>query len=304
MRGRLLLLVAVLLIAGSGAVPSAVAAGTYEAASASTTVTYCSDGGQAQALDMYEPLGGAAVHPLLLVVHGGYWSVGDSAVSQQSQFTQAVMSGALAAGFAVASINYRLAPANRWPAQIIDTRCAVRYLRATATRWHIDPHEFAALGDSAGGQLVSLDALSAQREQQWDSAQYAGQSTALQAVVDCWGIVDLTAPGWSRLGRGLSMNAFRVTLGSPSAVLRSASPVSHVGPGAPPFLIIHGLSDTLVPPRQSTELRTLLRAAGDAATLVEVANAGHGLSATAVPMVPALSDVARQTVSWLLATLR
>jgi acetyl esterase/lipase len=303
MRGRLLLLVALLLIAGSGAVPSAVAADLSEAASVSTTVTYCNDGGQAQTLDMYEPLGGAARHPLLLVVHGGYWSVGDSALSQQSQFTRAAISGALAAGFAVASINYRLAPANRWPAQIIDTRCAVRYLRATAARWRVDPREFAALGDSAGGQLVSLDALSAQREPQWDSAQYAGQSSALQAVVDCWGIVDLTAPGWSRVGRGLSVNAFRAKLGSPSAALRSASPVSHVGPGAPPFLIIQGLSDTLVPPRQSTELRTLLRAAGDEATLVDVANAGHGLSATALPMAPALSDVARQTVSWLLATL-
>lgn len=303
-RGRLLLTVAALASAGSGTVPTAVAGAMYEVASESTTVTYCNDGAKPQTLDLYEPSSGSKPHPLLIVAHGGYWSVGTSAVAQQSLFTQAVMSEALAAGFAVASIDYRLAPANRWPAQIVDVRCAVRYLRTTASDWQVNPNEFAALGDSAGGQLVSLDALSAGRVPQWDSAEDARQSTALQAVVDCWGLVDLTAPGWSRLGRGLGMNAFGVPLGTQSASLRLASPVTHISSGAPPFLIIHGLSDALVPPRQSAELQRMLVTAGDSATLVAVANAGHGLATTALPMSPTLSTIAARTVTWLLAALR
>jgi acetyl esterase/lipase len=206
MRVRLVLAAAVLLASGCG---SAVSAATSVpspamgfAAITPTTVTYCTDGGKAQTLDVYEPRGGAAVHPLLIIVHGGSWAFGNSAMDQQSQLTQRVVKGVLEHGFAVVSINYRLAPADQWPAQIVDTRCAVRYLRATAARWHVDPHRFTALGDSAGAHLVSLDALSAQQEPQWNSGEYAGQSSALQTVVDCWGPTDLNARGWSRLAIG------------------------------------------------------------------------------------------------------
>src|SRR5450631_59504 len=193
MRRRAAVLCAALVLGGCGSGP-ATSSAPAPTAPAHVTATYCTDGGTAETLDVYEPSRGTAPHPLLVVIHGGSWAFGSSALAGQNPLTRMTVTAMLSRGFAVASINYRLAPANRWPAQIIDVRCAVRYLRATAAHWNLDPHEFAALGDSAGGQLVSLDALSAQRDQQWDSAQYAGQSTALQAVVDCWGIVDLTAP--------------------------------------------------------------------------------------------------------------
>jgi acetyl esterase/lipase len=291
---------AILLVSGCGSAVSAATAATGYAATTPTTVTYCAGGGKAQTLDLYEPPSRAPLRPLLIVVHGGSWDSGNSAMDQQNPLTQRVVNDVIARGFAVASINYRLAPGAQWPAQIVDTRCAVRFLRATAARWHVDPQRFSALGDSAGAQLVSLAALSPQQEPQWNSDEYAAQSSALQAVVDCWGPADLNRPGWSRLAIGIGRNVFRATLGSQSDVLRRASPVNYVRPAAPPFLIIQGKMDALVPPQQSTELQSRLVSAGDAATLIDVAHAGHGMEPTGGAIVPSLDALAQGIVSFLL----
>lgn len=264
-----------------------------------TTATYCSDGGTPQTLDVYEPAAAAAAHPLLIIVHGGSWAYGSSALVAQNPLTQMVVPAVLGRGFAVASINYRLAPADPWPAQIVDTRCAIRYLRATASRWHIDPERFAALGTSAGGHLVSVDALSDQQQPQWNSAQFPGVSSALQAVVDCWGPADLAAPGWGQLAVAIGRPVFGVTVGSQADVLRLASPVSYVHRGAPPFLIIQGTSDALVPPQQSVELQSRLRSAGDQATLLEVANAGHELRPSGGQVSPPVDALAQRVVAYL-----
>jgi acetyl esterase/lipase len=303
MRLWLVIAAAVLLVSGCGGAVSAATAATEDAATIPTTVTYCSDGAKAQTLDMYEPSGGAALRPLLIVVHGGSWDSGNSAMDQQNPLTKRVINGVIARGFEVASINYRLAPADRWPAQIVDTRCAVRFLRATAARWHVDPLRFTALGDSAGAHLVSLAALSAEQEPQWSGGEFAGQSSGLQAVVDCWGPTDLNAPGWSRLAIGIGRNVFRATLGTQSDVLRRASPVSYVHSGAPPFLIIQGSSDALVSDRQSAELQSRLASAGDSATLIDVAHAGHGLKPSGGLIVPSLNTLAQQIVSFLVGVV-
>jgi acetyl esterase/lipase len=303
MRAQSLVAAVALLVCGCGeataTTPTATAAGFTGISP--TTVTYCTDGGKAQTLDLYEPSAGGALHPLLIIVHGGSWAFGNSAIDEQNQLTQMVVNGTLAHGFAVASINYRLAPADPWPAQIIDTRCAVRYLRASAARWHVDPQRFAALGNSAGGQLVSVDALSTGQEPQWDNGEYAGLSSALRAVVDCWGPADLNAPGWGALAIAIGRPVFGVTVGSQTEVLRLASPVTYVHVGAPPFLIIQGASDTLVPPAQSAELRSRLAAAGAAATLIDVANAGHELRPSGGVIVPTIDALAQRTVAFLVS---
>jgi acetyl esterase/lipase len=299
MRLRLLLVAAVMLMSACGSAVSAATATSEGAATTPTTATYCTDGGKGQTLDVYEPSGTAALRPLLIIVHGGSWDSGNAAMDQQNPLTQMVVNDVIARGFVVASINYRLAPADRWPAQIVDTRCAVRFLRATAARWHVDPQLFAALGDSAGAHLVSLAALSTQQRPEWNAGQYAGLSSALQAVVDCWGPADLKVPGWSRLAIGIGRNVFRATLGSPSVVLQDASPVSYVHPGAPPFLIVQGSRDALVSPQQSAELQSRLASAGDAATLIDVAHAGHGLQPTGGPIDPSVNALAMRIVSFL-----
>ena len=101
----------------------------------------------------------------------------------------------------VASIDYRLAPENPWPDQIIDVKCAVRYLRAHAADLGIDPNRIAALGTSAGGQLVSLLGTTGSSTL-WDAGPYPDESSAVDAVVDEFGPADLEATGLAAgLGR-------------------------------------------------------------------------------------------------------
>jgi acetyl esterase/lipase len=281
---------------GSGAATTSAPATTTPA---HTTATYCTDGGTAETLDVYEPPRGTAPHPLLLVIHGGSWAFGSSALAGQNPLARMTVTAMLNRGFAVASINYRLAPANPWPAQIIDVRCAVRYLRATAAHWNVDPQRFTALGTSAGAQLASLAALSAGAEPQWDNGLYTGASGGFVAVVDCWGPADLNAPGWSALAAAIAKPVFRAAVGSDSQALRDASPVTWVHAGAPPFLIIQGSRDTLVPAQQSAELQARLASAGAVATLIPVANAEHELRPAGGAISPGLDALTARVVAFL-----
>jgi acetyl esterase/lipase len=185
---------------------------------------------------------------------------------------------ALAArGFVVMSLDYRLGPASPWPDQIEDVMCAVRYLRAHAGTLHVDPNEIGAWGQSAGGHLVGLLGT-AGAATGWDVGAYANESSRVEAVVDMAGPSDLL----TMTDQGDSGNvraAFVSLLRHPrhlSAALRAASPVTHIRPGDPPFLIFHSTNDTIVYPQQSQELAWDLAANGDPVRLVMVAGGGHG----------------------------
>jgi acetyl esterase/lipase len=298
MRRGAAVLCATLVLGGCGSGP-ATASVPATTAPAHATATYCTDGGTAETLDVYEPSHGTAPHPLLLVIHCGSWAFGSSALAGQNPLARMTVTAMLNRGFAVASINYRLAPANPWPAQIIDVRCAVRYLRATAAHWNLDPQRFTALGTSAGAQLASLAALSAGAEAQWDNGLYTGESGGFAAVVDCWGPADLNAPGWSALAAAIAEPVFRAAVGSDSQALRDASPVTWIHAGAPPFLIIQGSRDTLVPAQQSAELQARLAGAGAVATLIPVANAEHELRPAGGAISPGLDALTARVVAFL-----
>ncbi len=302
MKLRALVALAAAATVAAGCGGSSASAPALPAVAQHATVRYCTDGGKSLSLDVYEP-SGAGRHPLLIFVHGGSWAFGSSNITAQSQVVQQVVAGVLSRGFAVASVNYRLAPADPWPAQIIDVRCAIRYLRSTADRWGIDPSKFAAMGNSAGGQLVSLAALSAGQVPAWDNGQFPAESSSVAAVVDCWGPIDLLAPGWSAAALEIGRVVFRVDWGTQNGTLAAASPVSYIRAGAPPFLIIQGAADALVPPAQSIELRNRLTAAGDRATLIEVSHAAHELIPSGGAISPDVASLARQTVDFLAATV-
>ena len=296
---RLLVAVAVTVAAAGCGAPASPSTTPSTAGLTPATVTYCTDGGKPLTLDIYEPAGAAGPHPLLVFAHGGSWAFGSSRLAEQSQLVQRVVTGVLARGFAVASVNYRLAPADPWPAQVVDVRCALRYLRVNASRWQVDTTRFTVMGNSAGAQLVSLAALSAGQVPAWDTAQWPAPAPPIAAVVDLWGPIDLLAPGWGPTAIEIGQVVFRVQLGNQDEVLRAASPVTYVRAGAPPFLIVQGLADTLVPPQQATELRDRLVAAGDAATLVTVANAGHELRPAGGAITPSVDAIAQQAVAFL-----
>jgi len=279
-----------------------------------TTVTYCDDGGVAETLDVYEPnpLPSTRV-PVIVYVHGGGWVQGDSAISSGSLVGQLART-IEARGWVFVSIDYRLAPRFRWPAQIDDAACAVRFLRAASSALHIDPGAVGAIGDSAGGQIVSLLALDPRgADADADAGANAGQSSGVQAVVDLYGPADLTTPDWAHapLIQVYAPEVFGTTLGPGSAgtpaahVLVTASPITYVAEDAPAFLVVQGEEDSVVPPDQSAELVTRLRDAGDSATLVLVHHAQHGLLPVAGgPVTPGISTLAVEAAAFLVQHLR
>lgn len=239
------------------------------------TVTYCTDGGTPLAMDLYTvprpPKGGA---PVAVFVHGGGWVFGDR---RDDPFLTALVPRLTGEGIAVASIDYRLAGQARFPAQIVDVDCAVRFLRATGALVGLDPGRLAVIGSSAGGQLAALAGL-ATPPPAWVNGQWAGQSSRPQAVVDLFGPADLDGGRWiTAMVKAISVT-FGAVPGSHDERLLAASPVAWVGPGEPPVLILQGTADTIVPPAQSEELAQRLRQASDPVTLVLVHGGQHGLT--------------------------
>jgi acetyl esterase/lipase len=225
-------------------------------------------------------------------LHGGGWVLGDGLVDPGT-LTDDMEQAIVDHGWLFASVNYGLAPAHRWPAQIADAKCAVRYLRANARSLHVDPSHIGVIGASAGGQLAALLAL-AGPSAGFDGGQYSYEPSNVQAVVDEYGPADLNAASWSAtpLAEHVSPEVFGVPAQPASTVLGGASPVNYVSNAAPPFLVVQGAEDDIVAPSQSQELVHRLEAAGAPARLVMVQNAGHGLEpAGNGPMTPSGSTI-------------
>ncbi|MGO9456774.1 MAG: alpha/beta hydrolase fold domain-containing protein [Acidimicrobiales bacterium] len=282
--------------------------GCTRASLAGTTrqLTYCA-GGPSGTLKLYEP-DPAPTHPVPAVVflHAGGWILGDATVGAGT-LAGDVESAIVNQGWLFVSLNYALAPSFKWPAQIQDVKCAVRYLRANAGLLHIAPFQIGAMGASAGGQLVSLMGL-AGPSAGFDVGPFLNESSAVASVVDEYGPTDLNAPSWSTsdLAQGLSPLVFGVPPQPPSPVLTAASPVTYVtGTPAPPFLIIQGAEDNVVSPQQSIELAQHLQSTGHHVTLVMVRDAGHGLKQEgSAGISPSVSALAEEASSFLIRTLR
>ncbi|HET6313125.1 MAG TPA: alpha/beta hydrolase [Chloroflexia bacterium] len=255
---------------------------------AQRNVTYCNVGGEALKMDLFLPKPGGGPAPVVVYVHGGSWVGGD-------KFEVGLAGNELARkGYVVASINYRLGPKHKWPAQIQDAKCAVRYLRASAGQYNLDPNRIAAWGSSAGGHLAALLGLTDPSAGFDNSGQYLNQSSRVQAVVDMFGPTDLNAYDPDKYSRGVGQAVFGVTRDQPESreLLRRASPVTYAGssPGVP-FLILHGDKDSLVPLSQSQALYDRLKAAGTDAELVVVRNGEHGFFPTGGEISPSTAQI-------------
>ena len=237
-------------------------------------VDYCG-GGEGRQMDIYFPLHPAAKPaPALIYVHGGGWRNGDKSSGGATQIQEEI-----SRGFLVAAVNYRLfskgaqgTAHNTFPAMIDDLKCAVRYLRGHAAQYKLDPKRFGAWGWSAGGHLVSL--LGTSDDSDFSLHPPSAQTARIQAVVDMYGPEDLQAPGYCDRAR------CKEVFNNDDDNMRRAGPVNYVTGNDPPFLIIQGDQDTLVPPSQSQELLHKLQSAGVNAKLVMVSNAGHMLRPT------------------------
>ena len=245
--------------------------------------------------DLFLPSGPAGRKPAVLVIHGGGW-VGGSRHAAEGLAQLLASLGAV-----VFNIDYRLAdkaqPATRWPAQLVDAQLAVRFLRAHAAEFGLDPARIGALGDSAGAQLaVFLGALP--RVVPGDRAGlYPGLRPDVRAVVDQYGPMDLPGMGSSAAG---SIDAL-FGLPSPSgAALLTASPLPAVTAHSAPVYILHGIGDQIVPFGQSRQLEDTLRAHGVAAELAPF-NGGHAYDGVSDEEIARLQLTA---LRWLMARLR
>lgn len=238
---------------------------------------------EAQRLDLYLPSTGAAPYALVVLVHGGGWTVGD----KRGELPSAVIPGFLQLGYAVASVNYRLAGEAVFPAQLLDVKAAIRYLRAHSGDYQLDAARFAVVGESAGAHLAALVGTTADRPKFDDpSLGNEGVSSGVQAVVDFYGPADLATSDAQRASNppcpsdpdpNIALLLGASPLAAPD-LAAAASPVTYLHPGIvlPPFFIAHGDADCIVPYQQSVELHDALEGvAPGRSQLAIVPGSGH-----------------------------
>jgi acetyl esterase/lipase len=256
-------------------------------------IAYVPGGHERQKLDLYLPPTGSR-WPLVVAVHGGAFRMGSKEGEPAGAF--------VARGFAVAAINYRLSQHAVFPAQIEDGKAAVRWLRANAARYGYDPERVASYGASAGGHLAAMLGTAGDVKV-FEVGANLEVSSRVQAVVDFFGPTDF-----------LQMDAHRPspeamvhdTPDSPESQLvggpirdnpdrvARANPITYVTPDDPPFLIVHGDADLLVPHHQSELLEAALRKAGVRVRLVSIQGGPHGGETVAKGLPTALDWLAEE----------
>lgn len=252
-------------------------------------LAYVTNGHERQKLDLYLPDQGEN-HPLLIWVHGGAFRMG----SKEGNEHDPVPVHYVEQGYAVASLNYRLSQHAIFPAQIEDCKAAVRWLRAHAASYQLDPNRFGAWGPSAGGHLVAMLGTTG-HVTAFEVGEHLEVSSRVQCVVDYFGPTDFLQMDTQRPPDGMSHD----TPDSPESALiggpiqehpektARANPITYVTAAAPPFLIVHGDQDPLVPYGQSVLLVEALRQVGAEVTFYTVKGAGHG--GFTDPEVPSLT---------------
>jgi acetyl esterase/lipase len=224
-------------------------------------LSYKSPANPACQLDLYVPEKAAAPTPLVVWVHGGGWRTGS-----RKQFPAPLL---IPTGFAVATLDYRLTGEAPFPAQIEDVKAAIRWLRTHSTEYGIDPQHFGVIGHSAGGHLVSLLGVT-NTPSSFDVGENLKVSSAVQAVCTMSGPSDFfsLAEGADEHRSHALIDLFGGTPSDKPALAKAASPTSYAAAGAPPFLIIHGENDTVVPLSQALTLQNHLEKGSGAVELL------------------------------------
>lgn len=227
-------------------------------------------------IDLFVPEGGSAPPPLVMWIHGGAWMYGDRKTP--------IMKWQTERGYALASIEYRLTGQGIFPDNITDCKDALIFLKQNAAKYGYDGSRIAVCGDSAGGHLAALMGTSAGHAD-WEPE---GADCSVQAVVDYYGPTTV-GKEWESASDPESFES--KMLGSfvlskqGRARAAAANPITYIDGTEPPFLILHGDKDDVVPYKQSIYLRDALEAAGSHVTMYRVTNGGHGFDSPVANMI-------------------
>ena len=216
---------------------------------------------------------------MIVWIHGGAFLFG----SKEGFPVEPVPLHFLLEGYAIASISYRLSPEALFPAQLEDCKAAIRWLRAHADEFGIDPNRIGAWGASAGGNLAALLGTTGE-VRDFEVGENLDYSSRVQAVCDFYGPTDFLQMDANRLSDGQIHNApdspESKLVGGPiqdnPEKVKRVNPTTYVTKNAPPFLIVHGKLDRLVPFNQSQLLVAALEAAGASVKFHPVEGGGHG----------------------------
>lgn len=253
-------------------------------------LAYVSNGHERQKLDLYLPEKGKN-HPLIIWIHGGAFRMG----KKEGNTDNPPPFEYLTQGYALASINYRLSQHAIFPAQIEDCKAAVRWLRAHAAEYKLDPNRFGAWGPSAGGHLVAMLGT-AGHISKFEVGEHLDLSSRVRCVVDYFGPTDFLQMDTQRLPDGMihdpADSPESELVGGPIQAnpekVAAANPITYVTSDIPPILIVHGNQDPLVPHGQSLLLLEALKKVGADVSFYTVEGGGHGHFTD--PQVPELTE--------------
>ena len=237
-------------------------------------------------LDLYLPAPSASPSPVIVYFHGGGWSVGTRRRFGRAfkPWQPTALERVAAAGFAIATVDYRLTGEAVFPAQLHDAKAAVRWVRANAEALNIDPTRVVAWGESAGGHIAALVGLTSDRRELEGTISDLGFSSAVSGVVEFYAPTDLLAGAEQRhpesdgdpnSAESSESRLIGAALIDRPDLARAASPVTYAHAGAPPFHIEHGTDDRMVPFGQAESLAAALQAVGVPVELVAIEGADH-----------------------------
>jgi acetyl esterase/lipase len=248
-------------------------------------LVYASPAGEDLHADVYRPPG-AGPFPAVLVVHGGSWTRGN-----RSRMTR-VAERLAGSGYTAVSVDYRLAPAHRFPAPVHDCKTAVRWIRQHADELHVDPKRVGGFGYSSGAHLVAMLATTTPRDGLEGEAPQGAPSSRIQAAV-----LGGTPTDLRRFPANLTMRRFLG--GSPDELpdlYAFASPITYVSPDDPPMFLYHGTRDWFVDVSQA---RTMAKALDDAGVPHELHESDLGHAATFVMDGDEVAGAIRFLDRWL-----
>jgi len=245
----------------------------------SRDIEYARVDGLPLTMDIHRPVNSQATAdaaaPLVVYVHGGAWRSGSKA--------EVPVVGLIGKGFAIASVDYRLSPQARFPAQLHDIKAAIRFLRANAARLGVTADRLGIVGTSAGGHLAALVGVTGGDERLEGAVGSHGDATSVvQCVVSFYGAGNLQSILAQSRPEAVPMReaALRLLLGGTpderAALAALASPITHLDAHDPPLLLIHGDADPQMPPEQSDELHRAAATAGCSSQLMSIHGGRHG----------------------------